>query len=268
MSTSAVISSTRTVATEAGHVDVAVTEQGEGRPFLVLHGGAGPLSVAAFATRLATTRQARVFTPTHPGFSGTSRPDHLAGIRGLAAVYTALLDELELTDVTVVGNSIGGWTAAEIALLGSPRITGVVLVDAVGLRLDSSPIADFFALSLDEVAQLSYYEPDRFRIDVANLSDAARALMAGNRAALLAYGGTGMNDDSLLGRLPTITLPTLVVWGAADRVVGIEHGRAYAAAIPNATFDLIETAGHLPQLESPERLIADVWAFAEQHSGR
>ncbi len=143
-----------------------------------------------------------------------------------------MLAELDLHGVVVVGNSIGGWTAAEMALLADARVAGVVLVDAVGLTSDTEPIVDFFSLTLDQVADLSYADPDRFRLDADALPDAARRAMAGNRAALLAYGGTSMADPTLLGRLPAVPVPALVVWGAADRVVAPSHGSAYAAAIP------------------------------------
>src|ERR1700733_15440136 len=94
---------------DLGPVPVTVTERGEGRPFLVLHGGAGPQSVDGFADLLAAAEPARVIVPTHPGFGGTPRPAGLDTMRSLAQVYVGLLDELGLTGVTVVGNSIGGW---------------------------------------------------------------------------------------------------------------------------------------------------------------
>src|SRR5437763_1125959 len=90
-------------------IDVALTDEGHGHPYLVLHGGAGPRSVAAFAQLLAGRGDGRVLVPTHPGFDGTARPDRLDSPAGLAEVYAALLDTLDLHDVTVVGNSVGGW---------------------------------------------------------------------------------------------------------------------------------------------------------------
>ncbi|SDP42081.1 Pimeloyl-ACP methyl ester carboxylesterase [Klenkia soli] len=254
---------TVTVPTAAGPVPVTLAEQGSGRPVLLLHGGAGPQSVAGFAELLAGTRPARVLTPTHPGFSGTPRPVGLDSIADLAALYVALLGELDLTGITVVGNSIGGWTAAEMALLADPRVGGVVLVDAVGLASDTDPVVDFFSLTMDQVTDLSYADPDRFRLDVDTLPAAAREAMAGNRAALLAYGGTTMADPTLLDRLPAVDRPVLVVWGAADRVVGPSHGEAYARAIPGARLEVIGDAGHLPQLETPDRLAGLVWSVVE-----
>jgi pimeloyl-ACP methyl ester carboxylesterase/mannose-6-phosphate isomerase-like protein (cupin superfamily) len=250
-----------------GPVPVTVTEHGAGRPFLLLHGGAGPQSVDGFAGLLASEEPARVLVPTHPGFGGTPRPDGLDSIGSLARLYTRMLDELGLTGVTVVGNSIGGWIAAEIAVLGSPRVSGVVLVDAAGLELADSPIADFFSLTMDQVADLSYYRPDAFRLDLDHMPEQQKAMMAANRAALSVYAGRAMADPGLLDRLASVTVPVLVIWGEADRIIPVEHGRAYAKAIPNARFLLLPESGHLPQMEAPDRLLAAVRDFAQTTAG-
>ena len=227
-------------------VPVTVTERGSGRPILLLHGGAGPFSVSGFAEMLAASEAALVLTPVHPGFDGTERPAEVTTIRSLAAVYSQLLRDRELTDVCVIGNSIGGWIAAELALAESTapdsRVSSVVLVDAAGLQIDAAPMADYFLLTRDQVFDLAYFNPDAFRIDPAALPPERIAAMAANNTALLGYGGTTMADPSLLGRLPGISIPTLVVWGAADRIVPAEHGQAYAAAIPGAQFRLITEA--------------------------
>jgi len=252
----------------AGPVGVTVDDRGEGRPFLLLHGGGGPQTVAGFAELLATKEPARVITPTHPGFGGTPRPDGLAGMAGLAALYRELLDRLGVDGVTVIGNSIGGWIAAELALLSSPRVRATVLVDAVGIEVEGHPVTDIFPLSLDELARLSYHDPAAFRIDPATMTEAQRAGMAANRAALQVYGGTRMTDPSLRGRLAAIATPTLIVWGDADRIVDPGYGRAYAAAIPGARFELLADTGHLPQLEAPGQLLRAVWDFAGAPAAR
>lgn len=252
----------------AGPLGVTIDDRGEGRPFLLLHGGGGPQTVAGFAELLAAKGPARVITPTHPGFGGTPRPDGLAGMAGLAALYRQLLDRLGLDGVTVIGNSIGGWIAAELALLASPRISAVALVDAVGIEVDGHPVTDIFPLSLDKLAQLSYHDPAAFRIDPAAMTEAQRAGMAANRAALQVYGGARMADPSLRGRLAAIVCPVLVVWGEADRIVDPGYGRAYAAAIPGARFELLAETGHLPQLESPDLLLRAVWDFAGDPAAR
>jgi pimeloyl-ACP methyl ester carboxylesterase len=228
--------------------------------YLILHGGAGPQSVAGITGVLSTSDT--VVTPTHPGFGGTPRPDGLDSMKGLAVHYADLLEDQGLTDVTVVGNSIGGWIAAELALLHSPRVARLILVDAAGLQVDADPVADFFSLTMDQVADLSYYNPDGFRIDLSTFSDAQKAVFAGNRAALLTYGGTGMVDPTLRDRLSGITVPTLVVWGAADRMVPLAHGHAYADGIPGARLEIIPDAGHLPQLETPDKLVKLIREFA------
>jgi pimeloyl-ACP methyl ester carboxylesterase len=244
-----------------GPVDVTYSERGEGHPFLLLHGGAGPLSVTAFADLFARSESARVITPTHPGFAGTSRPERLASPRSLAALYVAFLDQLDLSDVTVIGNSIGGWIAAEMALLGSPRIGRVVLVDAVGIDVPGHPVVDFFSLTMDQVAELSYHDPISFRIDVSAMPRAQREAVAGNRAALAAYAGTAMTDATLHDRLRDVDVPTLVLWGEADRIVDAEYGLAFAAAIPGARFQLLPATGHVPQIETPQQLLEAIRAF-------
>src|SRR5258706_1338589 len=100
-----------------GDIEVTVSERGEGHPILVMHGGGGPQTVTEWADQLADAVPAHVFTPTHPGFAGTPCPGKLDTIAGLAAVYVALLDELGLTDVTLLCNSIVGPVPALIAIM-------------------------------------------------------------------------------------------------------------------------------------------------------
>jgi pimeloyl-ACP methyl ester carboxylesterase/quercetin dioxygenase-like cupin family protein len=247
-----------------GPVPVTYTESGAGQPVLLLHGGAGPFSVTGFATLMSTAGY-RVIVPVHPGFDGTPRPHELTTIAGLAAVYASLLRALDLTNACVIGNSIGGWVAAELALEESAaadcRVSSLVLVDAAGLRIDGAPVPDFFSLTLDRVAELSYFNPDAFRINPTTLPAERVAAMTANRTALLEYAGTSMADPHLRERLAAIAIPTLVVWGAADRMIPADHGRAYADGIPGAHLRVINHAGHLPQLETPDELLAAVREF-------
>jgi pimeloyl-ACP methyl ester carboxylesterase len=246
-----------------GQVELTFTERGSGKPVLLLHGGAGPVSVAAWAELLARTRPARVITPTHPGFNGTPRPEALTTVGGLARVYAAFLAKLGLDQVTVIGNSVGGWIAAELALLpiAPQRLANLVLVDAGGLEVPGLPVVDVFSLPLDELSRLSYHDPARFRIDPSKLPPEAKAAMAGNRATLKLYCGDKA-DPSLRARLPAIKTPTLVAWGESDGVFVSDYGRAYAQAIPGAKLELLAGAGHMPQMETPELLVEKVWAFA------
>lgn len=249
-----------------GPVDVTYSDRGTGRTFLLLHGGAGPQSVTGFADLLAASEPARVLTPTHPGFGGTPRPEALTSVPALARLYISLLDALDLHDVTVIGNSVGGWVASEIALLGSPRVSALVLVDAVGIEVDGHPVADFFALTLDEVSRLSYHDPIKFRIDPSTMPPEQQQAMAGNRATLAVYAGAGsgsMLDPTLRDRLSAVSMPALVLWGDSDQIVDPDYGRAFAAAIPSARFELLTGTGHVPQIETPQQLLDAIWAFAD-----
>jgi pimeloyl-ACP methyl ester carboxylesterase len=239
-----------------GPVELTVEERGDGQSYLLLHGGAGPQSVAAFAQLLAEKDRNRVVTPTHPGFGGTPRPDGLTSVARLAALYARLLDDLELDDATIIGNSVGGWIAAEMALLGSPRISGIVLLDAVGIEVDGYPVADVSGLSVPEIQALSFHDPTRFRVDPTTIPDAQKAIMASNGAALAVYAGSpAMADPTLLGRLSGVAVPTLVLWGQSDQIVEPSYGQAYAAAIPGARFEVLPATGHMPQMETPDLVL-------------
>jgi pimeloyl-ACP methyl ester carboxylesterase len=252
-----------------GTVEVSVEVFGSGQPFVLLHGGAGPQSVLPFGDQFAGEHDVRVFVPTHPGFGGTERPEWLTGIGLLARLYERLVTDLELEDVTVIGNSIGGWITAEIALLGSPRVSGIVLIDAVGLDVPGHPVADFFSMSMDEVFARTFHNPEPFRLDVATLPPAAQAIAAGNRAALAAHAGTTMSDPGLADRLGVLEIPTLVLWGDSDRIADVDYGRAYAAAIPMARFELLTDTGHAPQQETPDKVSQAIWTSGDPdtHAG-
>jgi pimeloyl-ACP methyl ester carboxylesterase len=248
------------VPTSFGEIPVTVTQRGQGRPVLLLHGGAGLDSVAGFAALLAGRLPAQVLTPVHPGFGGTPRPAALDSPRKLGELYRNLLGQLGLTGVTMVGSSVGGWIAVEAALAASDRFARLILLDAVGLDSADHPVADYFSMTLDQVFDVSFAHPDQYRIDPATLTDEQRAVAAGNRAALEVYGGRSMADPGLAARLAGITMPTLVVWGEADRMVTPAYGQEFAAAIPGATFRVLPGAGHLPQIEAPEVVLSTVQA--------
>jgi pimeloyl-ACP methyl ester carboxylesterase len=260
----------RTVTVPEGRtVEVAVAEFGSGRPILLLHGGAGPGSVLGFAKLLADRHGAHVVVPTHPGFGGTARPVWLADVPQLARVYARLLEELDLHDVVVVGNSIGGWIGAELAVSQPGRVGALVLVDASGIDVPGQPVVDVFSLTLEETVKLSWHDPSKFPKSPGPPTDAERAVLVGNRAALAVYGGNPPSSDpTLRARLAGLRVPALVVWGTSDRIVAPEYGRAYAAVIPGARFELLPGAGHVPQLEAPEALHAALWSFVESTGSR
>jgi pimeloyl-ACP methyl ester carboxylesterase/quercetin dioxygenase-like cupin family protein len=238
----------------------ACDDRGTGRPVMVLHGGGGPASVLGLSAALAADH--RVLTPTIPGFEGTPRPDDCRTVADIAHRYLELLAERDLHDVVVVGSSVGGWIGAEMALQDDgTRVGGLVLVNAVGIEVPGHPVTDLSGLPLDRIADFSYADPDRFRVDPTTLPAARREAMAANAAAFADYAGTPyMHDPTLLARLPGISVPSTVLWGEADGIVDVAYGRAYADAL-GAPFTVIEGAGHLPHLEQPRRTVAAVEGF-------
>jgi pimeloyl-ACP methyl ester carboxylesterase len=257
---------TLTIPTTFGDVPLTAEERGAGRAVVILHGGAGPASVTGFADLLAEATGTRVITPVHPGFGGTPRPESLTTVAGLAEVYAGLLEALDLDDVTVIGNSLGGWIAAELALRHPSSLGRVALVDAVGIEVAGHPVADFFALTPAQIAERSWFDPTKApSLDPSALPPAAREIFAGNRASLALYGGS-MSNPTLLGRLGGVDVPTLVVWGQADRIVDVEYGRAFAAVISGARFEVLAGAGHVPQMEAPGVLLAALGDFVAPSS--
>jgi pimeloyl-ACP methyl ester carboxylesterase len=245
---------------DVGPLEIYLDDAGEGEPsFLLLHGGGGPDTMTGFGLRFVESHPGRVLVPTHPGFGSTTRPEKLDTIGRLAVLYVSLLDELDLSDVTVIGNSIGGWITVEMALIESPRISGIVLVDAVGIDVVDQPVADFFTMGYDEFLERAFFDPDHFRMDPTSLPPAAQAAATANRTALATYTGGEMNDPTLAGRLGGLEIPTLVLWGDSDRIASTEYGRAYANSIPMARFQVLADVGHLPQVEKPDEVLHAIW---------
>jgi pimeloyl-ACP methyl ester carboxylesterase len=227
----------------------------------ILHGGAGPASVATLASHLAKTMQ--TITPTHPGWEGTGRPERLSSIGELAQVYLQQLADAGLDDVLVVGSSIGGWIAAEMAVRDKDRrITGLILIDAVGISVDGETILDVFEIAPPRILEATFYDAPKFAPDPAGMTAERIALQRSNMAALRAFAGEPyMHDPTLLERIHGVRIPTLVVWGANDGIASPAYGQAYAAAIAGARFETIDRAGHLPHVEQPEATFAVIDDF-------
>ena len=241
------------------------TARSDGRAFLILHGGAGPRSVAGLAAALAEHAPAPVVIPTHPGFDGTLRAPWLDSAADLADAYLDLLEKLGLDDVMVIGNSIGGWIAAEMALRDiQGRVKSMVLLDANGIRPDSpDQVIDVRGLPPQEIVKLSVHNP-AFRPDPAALSEEQRAVMAANQQTLAVYAGKDfLFAPKLRRRLHRVTVPVLVGWGEQDGIVTPSYGRAYAAAFANGYFKLIAGAGHMPQVEQLGAVLGAIGDFVD-----
>ncbi|AMM22239.1 hydrolase [Frondihabitans sp. PAMC 28766] len=235
---------------------------------LVLHGGGGPFTVRGIAQHAADTGH-RALLPTLPGWNGAPRAASLTSVPAYATLLLDLLAAEGLTDVVVIGSSLGGWLTSELAAqdatrpAGEPaRVGAAVVIDGAGVKIPGEDFVQFFALTPREIAEHSWHDADRFFVDPATQSPEQIAAQRANMATMGSIAGDPyMHDPSLLERLPGVQVPTLVLWGESDRVFPPSYGRAYAEAFGDARFELIAEAGHLPQLEQPERTLARLDAF-------
>jgi pimeloyl-ACP methyl ester carboxylesterase len=244
-------------------VELEVRRKGRGPAMLMLHGGGGPISQFPFADRLA--EHFEILAPVHPGFDGSKIPEHFDSLEDLVYLYLDMMDELDLKRAVVLGNSLGGWTAAEIAVRNSQRIAKLIMVDAVGVKVggrEDRDIADIFATSQAELARLSWYDP-ALAPDPTQMTTEQLKIVAGNRVALSLYGWDPyLHNPKLRYRLHRIRVPTLFLWGAIDGIVTPAYGKAYCAMIPGAKMIVIDQAGHAPHVEQPDVFVKHVLAFA------
>ena len=244
-------------------IHIELIEQGAGRPLLFLHPGIGVEPEAPVLARLAARR--RVLAPTHPGFGRSEHPKSFDSVDDLAYFYLDLLDQLDLRDVVMVGVSLGGWIAAEIAIKSSARLSHLVLANPVGIKVgdrEHRDIVDIFAITEDEFLALAYCNAALGKHDYKAMPDADVKAAARNREATARYAWSPyMHDPKLKGRLHRITVPTLMLWGMHDRLLSEAYGRAYCAAIPGAVFAPIDSAGHFPHVEEPDQFAEKIFAF-------
>jgi len=244
-------------------IDLDVARMGSGSPLLMLHGGCGPVADMPFANRLA--EKFEIIAPVHPGFAGTRIPDHFDCIDDLVYLYLNLLDELDLRETLLVGFSMGGWVAAEMATMTTERLSRLALVNSVGVKVggrDDRDIADVFAVSGERLAEIMFHDPSMMP-SFADMPEEQLEIVAANRMALGVYTWDPyMHNPKLPGRLHRITIPVHFMWGASDGLVPVEYGRGFCAMIPGATMTVIEEAGHAPHMEQPDRFVDALLAFA------
>jgi pimeloyl-ACP methyl ester carboxylesterase len=218
-----------------------------------------------FLDRLA--QKFRVVAPRHPGFGQSVRPPWMRNIGDLAYVYLDLLDRLALDRALLVGSSFGGWLALELAVRSTARLSGVVLIDTLGLKFgarDEVEITDIYALSFDEAIAHTFADPANAP-DYAALDDATVEEVARDRQAAVLYGWKPyMHNPSLVHWLHRIKVPALVVWGEKDRIVAPAYGAHLTQRLQNARFAPIAGAGHYPPVEQPEKLAAAIETFARE----
>ena len=246
-------------------IRIETIERGSGRPLLFLHPGIGIAASAPVLDWLA--ERARVIAPIHPGFGTSEQPPGFTSIDDLAYFYLDLLDALALTDTIVAGVSLGGWIAAAMAVKSCERLSHLVLANPVGIKVsdrETRDIADIFAMTEEQFAEMAYFDPGAAKQDYKTMPEAEVRNVARNREATARYGWSPyMHDPKLRQRLHRIRIPTLLLWGTADRIASEPYGQAYAAAIPGARFVPIERAGHFPHLEQPQEFARRIFAFVD-----
>ena len=244
-------------------VDLEILRRGQGTPLVLLHGFAPVAPDAPFLDDLA--QDAEVFAPTHPGFGHSMRPADFDTVYDLVQLHRALLERLPYERVTLMGLSFGGWLAAEIAVACSHRLERLILVDALGIKVsdrETPDILDIFNTSPAEVRRRSWHDAARWAPDFDEMADDAIVAHARNREALSLYAWHPyMYNPQLKRWLGRIAVPTLVLWGASDGVVSPAYGRAYAASIPGSRFELVDGAGHHPEIEQAKLFVDKVLAF-------
>ena len=160
---------------------------------------------------------------------------------------------------------MGGWTAAELAVSNSGRLSRLILVDSVGVKVggrEDRDIADVFALPGEKLAEIMFHDKT-LAPDPAEVPDEQLQIVAGNRTALGVYTWDPyMHNPKLPHRLHRIKIPAHFIWGASDGLVTTDYGKKFCAMINGATMTIIEEAGHSPQLEQPDRFVDAVLDMA------
>jgi pimeloyl-ACP methyl ester carboxylesterase len=249
---------------QIGDVDLELHRGGDGPPLYFIHGG-GFNAKAPFLERLAA--RFNVTVAVHPGFGTSSLPFWMDSVDDFVHVHLSVLDELDLNGVTMVGVSLGGWIAADLATKNTSRIARIVLVSPVGIKVgprDRLDIPDVFFTPQDELDPLLYANPAKFKFTAEGKSDDELRIIARNREtmALVAWEPY-MHNPKLKHRLFRINRPTLMLRGSHDRLVGAEYCEAYAKLIPGCTLETMPDAGHSPQTETPDAFVARIARFAE-----
>lgn len=247
-------------------VELELFDGGQGAPLLFLHSAQGFLAEHPYVELLAKRR--RLIAPSHPGFGKSNLPDWIDNVDDIAYLYLELLDRLDIEKIDVVGCSIGGWIAAEIATKAPERIGKMVLVGPVGVKVgppDKLDVPDIFVLPPSDVARLMYHDPARFTPDPAKMTDDQLAVMIRNRETLaLLVWEPYMHNPKLKHRLHRVTAPCLFLRGASDGLISQVYLEGYAKLLPNAKSDTIDQAGHAPHVEQPEAFAAKVFAFLDK----
>jgi len=243
---------------------VPVKRAGAGATMLMLHGSGGaPRFLPAMQ---ALAQKFEVIVPQAPGFGGGDPPAWLETVSDLANFYLDFLDTLDLRQVHLVGLSLGGWIAADLAVRNASRLASLTLVDAPGIHVAGIEHLDPFLLSEEQAVRETYFEP--------KLADeaVARALVPENEDVRLANQRMvaklawqpRYHDPQLQRWLHRIRIPTLILWGENDRLFPPAYGEAWHTAIAGSRIVVLPRCGHLPIQERPEAFVSIVTEFCSE----
>jgi pimeloyl-ACP methyl ester carboxylesterase len=237
---------------------------GQGEPLLILHGAGG--SPGWLQYQQALGQRFRVYVPDHPGFGTSDRPEWIESVPDLACFYLWALEDLGLARLRVIGFSMGGWLAAEMAVMCPQLFERLILVGAAGVKPLQGEIADIFLRSPNEVTAMMFHDPTQApeyeQLYGRELTADQQDLQARNRemAARLTWKPY-MYDPRLPSLLRRLRLPTLIVWGQQDAIVPLSCAEVYQQSIRGSKLTLLERCGHAPQVEKPREFVRVVSEF-------
>jgi pimeloyl-ACP methyl ester carboxylesterase len=224
---------------------------GAGQPLLFLHGASGAPVVLPFMERLA--QRFDVLVPEHPGWGGSDEPEWLENIHDVAYFYLDFLDQLDLREVVLVGSSMGGWIAMELAIRDSSRLKSLVLVSPAGITAPGVQPADIFLMPPEDMVRSLFHDPKLAEERLAQPVDVDAALKNRHTTARLAWEPR-LHDPHLPKWLHRIDVPVKIVWGREDRIlpIGLLEG---LRAIQHAEIHILEKCGHLPHVEKVDQFV-------------
>lgn len=249
---------------DVGGAKVHTLKGGTGEPLLLLHGAGGNTGWLKFAEALSD--KYTVYYPSHPGYGQSDRPEWLESIQDMACFYSWYLETLNLEGIRTIGFSMGGWIAAELAVMCNHAISKLMLVGAAGVKPNEGEIADIFIISPAQVRDLMFHDPSQapeyqdvygreLNPDEQMTSDLNREMAV--RLTWKPY----MHDPRLTGLLGRLSIPSRMVWGREDRIVPVECGGIYQKAIKGSDLVVIDNCGHAPQVEKPDEFVKSALDF-------
>ena len=250
---------------EIAGVELEIHEAGDGPPLLYLHSGGGFRPTHPAMPML--TRRYRVIAPSHPGFGRSTLPTWVNSVDDYAHLYLELMQRLDLSNTVLVGASIGGWVAAEIATKNTSRLSNLVLIGPSGIKVgsrDELDIPDIFSMTPTDLEHRLFRDPKKFHPDFSKMNDEDLTIVARNRQtmALIAWEPY-LHNPKLRHRLQMIDIPTLVVRGEHDGLITESYAKSYADLIPDATYHEISEAGHAPDVEQASLFVETIINWME-----